>query len=60
MERLPERSGLGQAGMLTSMGFVFHEYSSYSGIHPYGAELGQACWWWCMSGIWSYIHTGIL
>lgn len=59
MQGLPERSGLGQAGMLTSTGFVFHEYSSNSGIHPCGAELGQACWCSVESGIWSYIHTGI-
>lgn len=44
--------------MLTSMGFVFHEYSSDSGIHPCGAQVGQA-FWWCTSEIWSYIHSGI-
>ncbi|KAM7387758.1 hypothetical protein PAMP_023976 [Pampus punctatissimus] len=42
-ERLPERSGLVQTGMLTSMSFIFHEYSCHSGIHPCGAELYQAC-----------------
>lgn len=57
--KLPERSGFGQAGMLTSMSFVFHEYSSHSGIHPCGAELVQACRLYG-SGLWSYIQTGII
>ena len=43
MQRVPERTWLGQADMLTSMSFVFHEYSSDSRIHPCGAQLGQAC-----------------
>lgn len=42
--RLPERSGLGEAGMLTNAGFIFHECCTDSGIHPCGAERGQACW----------------
>lgn len=58
VERVPDKSGLGHAGMLTSMGFAFHEYSSYSGIHPCGVERDQACWW-CTSGIWSFLLTGI-
>lgn len=54
VERLPERrSGRGQEGMLTSTGFVFHEYSSYSGIHPCGAPVCQA--WW-LNGRGSYIQ----
>lgn len=42
VERVPERSGLEKAGMLTNTGFVFHECSTYSGIHPCGAVTGQA------------------
>jgi len=54
VERLPERGGLRQGGMLTNTGFVFHECSSYSNIHPCAAAACQA---WCSYG--SAIMSGI-